>query len=125
MDVVRCRPLRNQEGVLVEVFAPLEGAASTEFSRLVRDLVYGTARWIVLDVASCPSLDSRAIAALLLAQQICARRDGRVVLLHPTGGVLALLGALGLSDRFVMTSDEAEAFALVGHEGASVDLRKR
>jgi len=105
VDGIVCRPLGIPSASLIELTGALHGAVSLELSRLVRHMAHRGLRWIVFDLRAGVTLDSRAIGALLLAQTLCERRHGRVVLLSPPPAVTTLLEAMGIASHFTVSDD--------------------
>jgi anti-anti-sigma factor len=98
--------------VVFEIDGPLALAwASDELCRVVRQLLLGSKKNIILDLAQAPFADSAGIGALAATLNLVQSAGGKLILLSIQPRVLSLLTRLHLDPFFTFSSDRTFAFA--------------
>jgi anti-anti-sigma factor len=97
--------------VVFEVDGPLALAwASDELSRVVRQLLHGSKKNFILDLARAPYADSSGIGALAATLNLVKSAGGKLVLLSVQPRVMSLLTRLHLDPFFTISDDRTLAF---------------
>jgi anti-anti-sigma factor len=98
--------------IVFEIGGPLALAwASDELSRVVRQLLHGSKKNIILDLAQASFADSSGIGALAATLNLVQSAGGSLVLLSIQPRVMSLLTRLHLDSYFTFSSDRTLAFA--------------
>jgi len=98
--------------VVFEIDGPLALAwASDELCRVVRQLLHGSKRDIILDLAQAPFADSAGIGALAATLNLVQSVGGKLILLSVQPRVMNLLTRLHLDPFFTFSNDRTFAFA--------------
>lgn len=98
--------------VVFEIDGPLALAwASDELCRVVRQLLQGSKRNFILDLAQAPFADSAGIGALAATLNLVQSVGGKLILLSVQPRVMNLLTRLHLDPFFTFSNDRTFAFA--------------
>jgi anti-sigma B factor antagonist len=111
VEVVVRQPAQGCQLLTVAGEVDLESVG--QFEQAARQVVEAKPRAILVDMTKTPYMGSCGIRVLLDLSMQMERESGQLILIGASGGVLAALELVGLTEMLTMVETEAQALQLL------------
>lgn len=101
------------ETVDVRIIGFLDAHTVVSFEKSMQDLIERDYNKIILDLNSLNYISSAGIGALMVLFQQLHRRQGQMVIVHPSAKVYKILDLLGFTKIFPIAQDRGEALKVI------------
>ncbi|HGJ67213.1 TPA: anti-sigma factor antagonist [bacterium] len=90
----------KDDGVILHLEDKIIGDGATQLKNIFEELIDSGIRWIIIDLADVPLMDSSAIGSIIMAYLKIKERNGKLVLLYAQKSILDVLNITKLNTLF-------------------------
>ncbi|MBM3212566.1 STAS domain-containing protein [Candidatus Poribacteria bacterium] len=99
----------KDDGVVISLKGKIIGDSVIKFKQSIDEQIDAGAKWIILDLAQVPMMDSSALGTIIAAFLKLRERKGKLALLNAQKGVVNVLNITKLDTLFSVYDDMQSA----------------
>jgi anti-sigma B factor antagonist len=99
----------KDDGVIISLNGKIIGDSVSKFKQVVDELLNSGVKWIIIDMAQVPMMDSSALGIIIAAFLKLRGRKGKLALLKAQKGVINILNITKLDSLFEVYDDMQSA----------------
>ncbi len=102
------------DGALLHLEGKIIGDSVTKLKQTMEELIESGIKWLIIDLAEVPLLDSSALGAIIMAFLKLRERNGKLMLLYAQKNIIDILNITKLNTLFEIHDNMQSALASVG-----------
>ncbi len=93
----------KQDGVLLHLEGKIIGDSVTKLKQTIEELIESGIKWLIIDLAGVPLMDSSALGTIIMAFLKLKERNGKLMLLYAQKSIIDILNITKLNTLLKFT----------------------
>jgi len=107
----------KENGAILHLDGKIIGDGTSKLKKIIDELIESDAKWLIIDLADVPLMDSSALGTIIMAFLKLKERKGKLALLYAQENILNILEITKLNSLFELYDSMQSALAAVGVDG--------
>ena len=103
----------RDDGAILHLEGKIIGDGALQLKHILEEQIDSNAKWIILNLADVPLMDSSAIGSMIMAFLRLREKNGKLVLLYAQKNILEVLSITKLNTLFEIYDDMQNALQSV------------
>lgn len=104
----------KQDGALLHLEGKIIGDSVTKLKQTIEELIESGIKWLIIDLAEVPLMDSWALGTIIMAYMKLKERNGKLMLLYAQKNIIDILNITKLNTLFEIHDNMQTALASIG-----------